>query len=71
MEKWIKRGLGVSEEIEIWKMGKIRTIVEKCNRKKLSKPTFLQCQFVGQDAFRTFKNTGLGGMEWKKWIKWG
>ena len=25
MEKWIKRGLGVSGEIKIWKMGKIRT----------------------------------------------
>ena len=24
--------LGISGEIEIWKMGKIRTIVEKCNR---------------------------------------
>ena len=27
--------LGVSEEIEIWKMGKIRTIFDKCNRKKI------------------------------------
>ena len=33
-KKWIKRGLGVSGEIEIWKMGKIRTIFEKCDRKK-------------------------------------
>lgn len=26
--------LGVSGEIEIWKMGKIRKIFEKCDRKK-------------------------------------
>ena len=37
--------LGVSGEIEIWKMGKIRT--------------FLQCQFVGQDVVRTFKKSGI------------
>ena len=34
MEMWIKRGLGVSEEIEIWKMRKIRTNFQKCDRKK-------------------------------------
>ncbi len=27
--------------------------------KKLSKPTFLQCQFVGQDVVRTFKKFGI------------
>ena len=27
--------------------------------KKLSKPTFLQCQFVGQDVVRTFKKYGI------------
>ena len=33
--------------------------------KKLSKPTFLQCQFVGQDVVRTFRkySTKWNGME--------
>ena len=27
--------------------------------KKLYKPTFLQCQFIGQDVVRTFKKYGI------------
>ena len=33
-ERLLTVTLGISGEIEIWKMGKIRTIFEKCNRKK-------------------------------------
>ena len=40
-KKWIKRGLGVSEDIEIWKMGKSGQISRNVTGKKLHKPTFL------------------------------
>ena len=38
--------------------------------KKLSKPTFLQCPFLGKDVVRTFKEYGIKWNELgKKWIE--
>ena len=33
---------------------------------KLSKPSFLKSQLVGQDKVGTFKNVGYNGKEWTK-----
>ena len=46
-------------KVKLGKWEKSGQFFRNVTGKKLSKPTFLQCQFVGQDVVRTFKKYGI------------
>ena len=54
--KW--NGVG-KNKLKFGKREKSVQFLRRVTRKKLSKPIFLQCQFVGQDMVRTFKEFGI------------